>query len=164
MTMTDIDFFESSFTFSNESFEVGCCARDTTLTNVTCGRGTSCIGQCSAIEASLCPSGNCTGDPNDCRPDLLLDEEEEDNGDGQCDQKIDPSDNWKRKKSLATLPSWAFNWCSHRCLVYYFPSCCFHPTCRMRRQKYCSWMRYLTGNGFSTHMPFNHFNVAKNGF
>ena len=127
---TDVDFFDSAFTFSNVSIEVGCCARDTRLTNVTCGRGTSCTGQCSAIEASLCPSGNCTEDPEDCRPNLLLAEEE---GDG-------------KGRSYATLPSWVFNWCTHRCPVRYHPSCCFHPTCRRRRWKLCSWMNYLTGD------------------
>ena len=76
-TKSDVDFFDSAFTFLNESIEVGCCARDTTLTNVTCGQGTSCIGQCSAIDASLCPSGNCTEDSADCQPNLESDEEEE---------------------------------------------------------------------------------------
>ena len=128
-TTTDVDFFDSAFTFSNESVEVGCCARDTSLTNVTCGQGASCSGQCSAIEASLCPSGNCTGNFEDCSPSLGLDEGE-DLGKG---------------RSYATLPSWVFNWCTHRCPVRYHPSCCFHPTCRRRRRKLCRWMNYLTG-------------------
>ena len=72
---SDVDFFDSSFTFSNELIEVGCCTRDAILTSVTCGRGSSCTGQCSAIEASLCPSGNCTGDPEDCRQSFELEEE-----------------------------------------------------------------------------------------
>ena len=126
----EVDFFDFAFTFSSESIEVGCCDHDTTLTNVTCGQGSSCTGQCSAIEASLCPSGNCTEDPEDCRPNLLLAEEE---GDG-------------KGRSYATLPSWVFNWCTHRCPVRYHPSCCFHPTCRRRRWKLCSWMNYLTGD------------------
>ena len=131
-TTTDVDFFDSAFTFSNESIEVGCCGRDTSLTNVTCGRGTSCTGQCSAIEASLCPSGNCTADPEDCNPNLLLTEEgEEDHG---------------KRRYLTTQPSWAFKWCTQRCPVRYHPSCCFHPTCRWRKRNLCSWMNYLTGD------------------
>lgn len=51
---TYADFFDSSFTFFNDSIQVGCCAPDLTLTKVTCGQGTSCVGQCSAIGASLC--------------------------------------------------------------------------------------------------------------
>ena len=123
----DIDFFDSSYTFAQESIQVGCCARDTTLTDVTCGQGISCKGQCSAIEASLCPSSNCTRDPEDCRPNLQ---------DVQEDGRV---------RSYDTLPSWVFNWCTHRCPVRYHPSCCFHPTCRRRRWKLCRWMNYLTG-------------------
>merc|ERR1712223_1801623 len=71
---TYADFFDSSFTFFNESIQVRCCSPDLKLTNVTCGQGTSCIGQCSAIGASLCLSGNCTEDPQDCN--LILDSAE----------------------------------------------------------------------------------------
>jgi len=69
----DVSFFDASFTFSKKQIEVGCCAKDNTLTNVTCGQGASCQGQCSAIEASLCPSGKCTGNPDDCGLLRLLD-------------------------------------------------------------------------------------------
>ena len=128
-TTTDVEFFDSAFTFSNESIEVGCCARDTSLTKVICGQGSSCIGQCSAIEASLCPSGNCTGNPEDCQPNLGLEEGE------------DPEERY----SVSALPSWAFKWCAPRCLVRYHSVCCFHPTCRSKRRKLCSWMNYFTG-------------------
>ena len=67
---TYADFFDSSFTFFNESIQVRCCAPDLTLTNVTCGQGTSCIGRCSAIGASLCLSEVCTADPDDCNISL----------------------------------------------------------------------------------------------
>ena len=127
----NLDFFDSAFTFSNESIHVNCCARDTTLTNVTCGQGISCIGQCAAIEGSLCPSGNCTGDPKDCRPNLGFEE---------------GGDPVKRKSySVAALPSWAFKWCTPRCRVRYHSACCFHPTCRSQRRQLCSWMNYFTG-------------------
>ena len=89
---TDVVFFDSSFTFSNESIEVGCCDSDLTVTNVTCGKGISCTGQCSAIEASLCPSGNCTGNLEDCG--LHQEEEYESTG-----------------PAAATGASWEFNWC-----------------------------------------------------
>ena len=89
---TDVVFFDSSFTFSNESIEVGCCDNDMTVTNVTCGKGISCTGQCSAIEASLCPSGNCTGNLEDCG--LHQEEEYESTG-----------------PAAATGASWEFNWC-----------------------------------------------------
>ena len=91
---TNVDFFDSSFTFSNESIEVGCCSPDMKLTNVTCGKGISCTGQCSAIDASLCPSGNCTGDPEDCRPNLVKEEGLGSEG-----------------PALASRPPWEFKWC-----------------------------------------------------
>ena len=126
---SDVDFFDSSFTFSNESIEVSCCTRDASLTSVTCGRGSSCTGQCSAIEASLCPSGNCTGNFEDCSPSLGLDEGE----------------NHGKGRSAATRPSWEFRWCVPACQVRYHSACCYHPTCRAQRGQLCSWINYLTG-------------------
>ena len=133
----DIDFFDSSYTFAQESIQVGCCARDTTLTNVTCGQGISCKGQCSAIEASLCPSSNCTMDPKDCMPNRVV---------AQDDGRV---------RSYATLPSWVFNWCTHRCPVRYHTSCCFHPTCRRLRGSLCNWMNYLTGRTILLFLNFH---------
>ena len=130
ITILNLDFFDSAFTFSNESIQVPCCARDTTLTNVTCGQGTSCIGQCSAIEASLCPSGNCTHDPEDCKPNLELKEAE---------------NVGERRKPISSRPSWEFKWCTPRCWVRYHKACCFHPICQKRKQGLCSWMNYFTG-------------------
>ena len=96
---TDVDFFDSSFTFSNESIEVGCCDRDMTLTNVTCGEGVSCIAVCSAIDASLCPSANCTEDRGDCV--IHPASEVQGNGEGSSVTESAPT----------TGASWEFNWC-----------------------------------------------------
>ena len=43
-----------------------CCLPDKTSEVATCGQGASCAGQCSALGASLCPSGHCTYDPGTC--------------------------------------------------------------------------------------------------
>ena len=94
--IANVDFFEYAFAFSNETIEVGCCSSDTTLTNVTCGRGTSCIGQCSAIDASLCLSGKCTGNIEDCNPSLPANDYWED---------------YEKWMSWASRPSWVFKWC-----------------------------------------------------
>ena len=67
----NIDFFNSVYTFGNELVEVACCAQNSTKISVTCGRGISCAGQCSASEATLCPSGKCTGDPKDCQISMV---------------------------------------------------------------------------------------------
>ena len=124
ITTLNLDFFDSAFTFSNESIQVPCCARDTTLTNVTCGEGLSCTGQCSAIGATLCPSGNCTENPEDCRLSPLLDQEE-----GHS----------RKGPSISALPSWAFKWCAPRCKVHYHAVCCFYPTCRRKKWDQCNW-------------------------
>ena len=137
---TDVDFFDSAFTFSNESISVGCCGRDTTLTNVTCGLGRSCTGQCSAIEASLCPSGNCTGDRDDCGPSLAL-EEGEDN---------------EKRRSVVSQASWQFRWCVPGCKVRYHSACYFHPTCRSLRGQLCNWMNYFTGRFLSSTLSKQH--------
>ena len=41
---------------------VNCCHLNNTIELAACGDGVSCAGSCSALGASLCPSGNCTGD------------------------------------------------------------------------------------------------------
>ena len=105
----DLNFFDSSFTFTNTSIEVGCCSRNSTLTKVTCGKGMSCTAQCAAIKASLCPSGKCTRNPEDCRPRVL------------------PDDGGEEGPVLerANLPDWALRWCTPGgnklpCCVFYF--------------------------------------------
>ena len=124
---------------------MGCCAQDTTLTNVTCGEGLSCTGQCSAIGATLCPSGNCTENPEDCRLSPLLDQEE-----GHS----------RKGPSISALPSWAFKWCAPRCKVYYHAVCCFHPTCRWKKWDQCNWMRYHTGRFHSRSFMKEHIQVT----
>ena len=101
-TTTEVDFFDSAFTFTNESIEVGCCSPNTTLTKVTCGQGTSCTGECSAIGASLCPSGTCTEDPEDCSPSLLLEQASREDSSG-------------KERSVASRPPWQLKWCAPGC-------------------------------------------------
>ena len=125
-----VDFFDSSFTYFNESIEVPCCSPNATLTDVTCGQGTSCVGQCSAIGASLCLSGNCTEDPEDCN--LILD-----------------STDTRKRSSMATLSSDKLKHCYPACKVKHIPGCCFHASCYAIRPKLCSKMNYFSSNSFS---------------
>ena len=125
-TTSDVDFFDSSFTFYNESIQVSCCGRDKTVTTKTCGLGASCIGQCSAIDASLCLSGNCTGNPEDCRL-------------GQ-EAKLN-----RKKRSSQTGSSSDYRWCYPDCRVAKHPSCCFNPHCKSIRPKRCKYLNYFTG-------------------
>ena len=125
---TAVNFFDNVFTFVNQSVIVNCCHPNNTIELATCGFGASCAGSCSDLGASLCPSGNCTGD---------------------CEMPFEEETTSRRPRwSAATLPSSAFKWCSARCNVWRNKGCCFLPTCRSRsrsRARYCRWMNYLTG-------------------
>ena len=133
MNASTVDFFDNVFTFFNESVTVNCCHQNNTIELATCGRGASCAGQCSALGASLCPSGNCTDDPRTC--DLEFnDETTEDQG---------------RERSTATLSGTDLAWCtSDGCRVRKHKGCCYNPNClRWRgRRRACKWLNYLTGN------------------
>ena len=129
---TYADFFDSSFTFFNESIQVRCCSPGLTLTNVTCGQGTSCIGQCSAIGASLCLSEVCTADPDDCNISLEPEKRKKRRA-GTC----------KACQSLQALRK-----CAPKCRVRKQPACCFHPVCYGKRPKYCSSTNYFSGIPF----------------
>ena len=129
----ETDFFDTSFTFFEEPIQVGCCSPDKTVTNVTCGLGASCAGQCSAIDASLCPSSNCTGNPEDCRVDRLLDlQTEEDAKKSEC--------------VTSTCNSEAIGRCAPRCPVKRSPHCCYNPVCHKKYKDECCWLPFLTGN------------------
>merc|ERR1711971_1134491 len=109
------EFYDFSLTFSNRSSQVSCCHDDKSKEIVTCGFGTSCSGQCSALGASLCPSGACS----DCEIDLDT-----------------------ATRSLATLTSnnlghCAFGWPRAGCNVRDQPLCCYHPTCRQNKESCC---------------------------
>ena len=111
---------------------MGCCAPDLTLTKVTCGQGTSCVGQCSAIGASLCLSEICTADPDDCNISLEPEKRKKRNA-GTC--KACQSSQKLRK-------------CAPSCRVKRKPACCFHPVCYEKRPKYCSNTNYFSGIPF----------------
>ena len=132
-TTASVDFFDNAFTFANNVSNVTCCHPDNSFEVATCGQGASCAGKCSAIGASLCPSGNCTDDPATC--DLEFnDETSEDQG---------------RKRSSATLSGTDLAWCtSDGCRVRKHKGCCYNPNClRWRgRRRACKWLNYLTGN------------------
>ena len=122
-------FFDHATNVPNSPMEVSCCSPDNNLVNVTCNDEDSCEGACSYIGASLCLSGNCTGDPADCEYCLRKDE------DG----------NW----APVTRPPGDFSWCQPMCRVGQNPGCCFNPECYQKRQELCSWLDYFTGKRWS---------------
>ena len=124
---SDVDFFDYAFSNSNESIEVPCCNRDLSLTNVTCGRGQSCVAQCSAIDALLCPSGVCTEDPDDCSLSFPTGTEDE-----------------KNQRSDATSGASSLNFCPRYCPVKKHMKCCYHPVCQPKRSL-CAGFSVMTG-------------------
>ena len=125
--ISTIDFFEDVFTFSNESVTVNCCHLNNTVELAICGLGASCAGSCSALGASLCPSGDCSGD---C--EIGFEQETSTTGKG-------------RGSSVATRASSAFRWCQPSCDVWRHKGCCYNPVCKQKRERTCRWMNYLTG-------------------
>ena len=128
-TLFSTDFFDYAFTFSNRSTNVTCCLPDHSFKLATCGKGASCAGQCSALGASLCPSGNCTSDPKTCQFDF---------------DKIS-SDDRQRGRSDVTGSSSSLRSCFPRCKVVEDESCCFHKKCFEKRPKLCNWANFTTG-------------------
>ena len=117
---------------------MGCCTSDNKLTMVTCGRGASCAGECSAVQASLCPSRNCTGNPEDCSLEPHLEFEEE--GDENIER-------------CPTCSGAHLKWCvAQGCPVSTSHECCYHPKCYKQMKEECCWRDYLTGG---CHLPFS---------
>ena len=123
---------------------VNCCRSDNTVELATCGLGASCAGSCTALGAFLCPSGNCSGD---C--EISLEQETTGNCTGDCEISSEQETNQIeviQDYAAATKPSWAFKGCPRAgCPVWQNKGCCYHPTCRERRSRTCSWLNYLTG-------------------
>ena len=113
-----LSFYDNTLTANNETTIVTCCGISLSPQNVSCGRGVSCSGQCSAKDASLCPSGMC----DQCEQGIQLEEEQI----------------TERRFAPVTLPSWALAHCPRLCyspnarrvLTRYWPLCCYHPICK----------------------------------
>ena len=124
-----LNYFDESFTFSGNLKSITCCHPDNTIEVRTCGQGASCRGQCSALGASLCPSGVCTDDPETCKLGI------NDHNHGSTD----------------TLSPSQLDWCTnskHQCSVKEHPDCCYNVKCLDWRgvKEACSWLNYLNGN------------------
>ena len=128
-----MDFFDNAFTNSKNRSNVTCCHLDTNTFEVAnCGQGASCAGACSALDASLCPSGNCAGYPETCEIKFRSEDTEDEQSGG----------------STATLSGSDLKWCTgDGCRVVKHPECCYNPNCLTwtGRAKECGWLDYLTG-------------------
>ena len=126
-----IDTYDDAMTNAEEIVTVYCCRRDNTPFSVTCGQGLSCAGKCSAQDATLCPTGDCSGT---C--EITLDQE-----------APPPPTTSGGVLPPATKPSEAYRRCYPRCKVKGEENqhCCFHPECLKLRPRLCSWVNDLTG-------------------
>ena len=148
---TSIDFFDNVFTFLNDSVTVNCCHQNNTIELASCGLGASCAGSCSALGASLCPSGNCTGD---CEMPFEEQETNDDTAQMPFEETSDAAT--RRLRSYATQPATKFKWCSARCNVWRKKGCCYNPVCREKSKSHkraCRWFNYLTGGIISLQQP-----------
>ena len=137
-----VDFFDNVFTFSNHSSRVTCCRPDNTFELVTCGQGASCAGQCSALGASLCPSGKCSSDPRTCELNFES---------GQDQERSDLKMTVSRSQGNHTFSGSDLDWCTnekHQCKVRKYKDCCYNPQCLKwkGRKEACAWLDYLKGN------------------
>ena len=129
---SSVDFFDDAFTNSKNRSTVTCCHPDNPSLMATCGQGDSCAGACSALDASLCPSGNCTDYP------------------GTCEIKFRSEDTEDEQSGLstATLSGSDLRWCTgDGCRVRIHPECCYNPNCleKPERADICGWLDFLTG-------------------
>ena len=122
--LTSIDAYDEAFSKSENISTVTCCFRETRqVFKAICGKGSSCAAKCSAQEAELCPSGNCTDDPRDWEVPFT--------GSGVS--------------SPTTLASSDLKWCNPTCRVIAHPVCCYNPLCFEKRTDSCNWFNFLTG-------------------
>ena len=129
-TSTSIVAFDEAFSKAENISTVTCCFRETKeVVNVTCGNGTSCAAECTAQEAELCPSGNCTENPRDWVVHITG------SGAGGGGGGVSPS----------AQSSSALKWCHPRCQVTANPVCCYNPLCLEKRPSGCAFFNFLTG-------------------
>ena len=122
--LISVENFDDKASNARESLSVTCCHRNQSLTNITCGQGVGCNGKCSAMDAILCPSRKCTGNPKDCQLEL------------------------NSGFSPYSLSSTDFKYCVPSCRVLFQPECCIHPVCRDARPRNCKWTQYFSGLSF----------------
>ena len=138
-----LEFYNEVMTFNDSVVELVCCHLNGSNISVSCGRGLSCAAACYSREAVLCPSHNC----EDC------DNVDNEVGEGSGQRKEGVKER-RGRLAWSTLFSGAMSHCTRRgCNVRgRFKYCCFHPLCRRRKRRQCSWFQYLLGK-------LNHFFV-----
>ena len=131
-----LEFYNEVMTFNDSVVELVCCKLDGSPVSVSCGKGLSCAAACYSREAVLCPSHNC----EDC-------DNVDGVGEGSEQRKEEGVKERRGGWSWATQFSGAMSHCTRRgCPVGgSFKHCCFHPVCRNRKGRQCSWFQYFLG-------------------
>ena len=140
------DIFNDAMTNARQKVIVNCCLPNNTVALAYCGLGVSCEDCCKDFGASLCPSGDCSGNcewtlENEAESvqDTLLATEPESNG------YETPT---TQGQSVATNPSLAFAWCPPKCDVVEHVGCCFNPVCLKEKPDICNKLvLLLKGSG-----------------
>ena len=152
-----VNLFDNAFSFGQNMTNASCCSANSTRLQVTCGRGSSCEGKCSALGATLCPTGNCTDNLEDCTftltPEGLATSFCSAKGatlcdTGRCADNPENCNSTFSRNGIADslLPSWVFSWCSNKCrFVKKFPACCYNPVCLRKRRRQCKWLENYMG-------------------
>ena len=142
-----IDAYDDAMTNAEVTVTVYCCRRDNSPVSVTCGLGLSCAGRCSAQDATLCPTGDCSGT---C--EMTLDQE-----------APPPPPTSGGVLPPSTKPSEAYRRCYPKCKVKgeENQNCCFHPECLKKRPRLCSWVNDLTGNARLDYFAFFSYQCPK---
>ena len=131
-----LEFYNEVMTFNDSVVELVCCKLDGSPVSVSCGKGLSCAAACYTKEAVLCPSHNC----EDC-------DNVDGVGEGSEERKEEGVKERQGRWSWATQFSGAMSHCTRRgCPVRGRNKyCCFHPICRNRKRRQCSWFQYFLG-------------------
>ena len=133
-----VAFYNDVMSFNDSIVELVCCKIDGSNVSISCGRGLDCAAACYSQEAVLCPSHNC----EDCENIEGVNEIG-----GPVKIAALSVETKSRRWSWATQFSGAMSQCTKRgCEVGgRFRYCCFHPICRKRKRRQCSWLQYLLG-------------------
>ena len=138
-----LEFYNEVMTFNDSVVELVCCKLDGTPVPVSCGKGLSCAAACYSEDAVLCPSHNC----EDCDNVDAVGEASEQRQERGKEQRNKGMEERKGGWSWSTLFSGKMSHCTRRgCPVRKsFKYCCFHPVCRGRKRRQCSWLQYFLG-------------------
>ena len=123
----DLDFYNNLMTPHDEKVTVTCCTVYGTTLETSCGQGKNCRAACFALDANLCPTG-------DCRDCYTFANEPEGRQEG---------------RSYYAGNSESLRGCYPKCNVNKKSKrCCLHPECRKKKKnkKKCKHFRIVSGD------------------